>query len=401
MNTETMQFENTPMGQHYMIHLQDKDEICLHALSILQAGLIPCFLPIYAGEDLRSLSVDTSGCIALKDISGKYKSYLKKHYRVLLSDFLSDLIHSLDYALSLSGICYSEDQLYFDKRSHRLVCMYLPLRSRIEGKTCLLSSFDENAWEEFLRIPYENKWITSISMDTLYTYFRRNEEASALRFIKKDFWNRSQPLPRKLKRGITAWVLGLFGYLLLSSFLEEQDATALAMLLKVLFLISTIVLLYALFSVSRKNAKKKSELHSEKEDRRKKRNTSMLFPTEREGRDPKALLADLLPQPIQFLCISNTSGKSTCESTFTIWTDHFIVGLDADCCDFSLNDSSLSLTHARFTKDDHGMYVEDLHSKNGTFVNRKRLGKGERVYLQDGDILGLGALEFQSRFIYL
>ena len=125
MNTETMQFENTPMGQHYMIHLQDKDEICLHALSILQADLLPCYLPAYLSEDEQELLIDCNGCIPLSELNGKDKSYVEKNYRRLISEFLSDLIRSLDYSLSLSGICYLEEKLFYNRVTQKIVCIYL------------------------------------------------------------------------------------------------------------------------------------------------------------------------------------------------------------------------------------------------------------------------------------
>lgn len=55
----------------------------------------------------------------------------------------------------------------------------------------------------------------------------------------------------------------------------------------------------------------------------------------------------------------------------------------------SLDDASLSRQHARVLRADDGFYVEDLGSKNGTFVNGRRIHG--RVRLQDGDRISIGA----------
>lgn len=54
-------------------------------------------------------------------------------------------------------------------------------------------------------------------------------------------------------------------------------------------------------------------------------------------------------------------------------------------CDIELNDPDVSRRHAVLRQVDHGLAIEDLGSKNGTFVNDRRisgivpLGAGDRV----------------------
>ena len=400
MNTDQFEFENSPMGQHYIYHLQDEDEISLHALEILQSGLTPCYLPVQYYKEKRILSIDMSGCIALTQVSGKYRSYIRRHYRRLLTGFLVDVIRALDQTLCFSGICFSEDQLYFDKRRQRLVCIYLPVHSLLIGHSPLLSEFDENAFDELLAFPYEKRWISTTRTDKLYAFFREDDEISSFHYLKKDLWQKYDPLSRSLKNGILAWVTCIFLYLFVSSTVGNSgNAPSLLILSKTLFLISTAILLLMLLATNRKKSKKESIIQSKKEERRKKRNTSILFPSDSRLRKQELLLAELSPDPVQFLLLKNTEDAKNMEQAFTIWTDHFVVGQDSDCCDYSIDDPSLSLTHALFQKDAQGLSIEDLDSQYGTFVNRKRLLNGEKVYLQDGDILGLGNLEFLTRFI--
>lgn len=63
-----------------------------------------------------------------------------------------------------------------------------------------------------------------------------------------------------------------------------------------------------------------------------------------------------------------------------------IVGRDRGC-DLCIDDQRLSRKHARFYVSDGRLFLEDLGSPNGTFVNGRKVRK---VVLSDGDIVALG-----------
>lgn len=71
--------------------------------------------------------------------------------------------------------------------------------------------------------------------------------------------------------------------------------------------------------------------------------------------------------------------------------------LDAECIigrrntkevAFAINDGSISSKHARLLRTPEGFVIEDLGSKNGTFVNGEKVG--EKRVLNDGDLIRLG-----------
>lgn len=59
-----------------------------------------------------------------------------------------------------------------------------------------------------------------------------------------------------------------------------------------------------------------------------------------------------------------------------------------------LDDMLISRQHVRITADDEGLVLEDLGSRNGTYVNERRV---ERTHLSEGDRIGLGAATFEIR----
>ena len=60
--------------------------------------------------------------------------------------------------------------------------------------------------------------------------------------------------------------------------------------------------------------------------------------------------------------------------------------------DFVLDAPLVSRVHCRLTAGDEQLEVEDLSSTNGTFVNDKRIAKGN---VADGDRLRIGRVELK------
>jgi len=59
-----------------------------------------------------------------------------------------------------------------------------------------------------------------------------------------------------------------------------------------------------------------------------------------------------------------------------------------------LDDMLVSRRHVRITADADGLVLEDLGSRNGTYVNGRRV---ERTHLSEGDRIGIGAATFEVR----
>jgi pSer/pThr/pTyr-binding forkhead associated (FHA) protein len=68
------------------------------------------------------------------------------------------------------------------------------------------------------------------------------------------------------------------------------------------------------------------------------------------------------------------------------------IGRGGDC-DINLQDTYLSGRHARVANDNGDLSIEDLGSRNGTYVNEELI-KG-RVHLGRGDIIQVGGVLFE------
>lgn len=79
------------------------------------------------------------------------------------------------------------------------------------------------------------------------------------------------------------------------------------------------------------------------------------------------------------------------------WTieNELVLGRDPRC-DVVIPNRQISRRHARVFRQGEGIWVEDLGSKNGTFINGERVEPGHPVQLQEGDTL---VLALAQRFV--
>ena len=74
--------------------------------------------------------------------------------------------------------------------------------------------------------------------------------------------------------------------------------------------------------------------------------------------------------------------------------DKFVIGRDSSKADFSMpTDNMLSSMHCMIYMNNKNLYIKDLDSTNGTYLNGKKL-KGSQI-LSKGDIILVGSVEMK------
>jgi hypothetical protein len=97
--------------------------------------------------------------------------------------------------------------------------------------------------------------------------------------------------------------------------------------------------------------------------------------------------------PVQFETLPVLIGQGgEMNSQRWIIEENLLVGRTSSC-DILLPNPQVSRRHAKFINTDEGVMVQDLNSKNGTFLNGTRVR--DSIYLQDGDVIQIAlAQEF-------
>lgn len=70
----------------------------------------------------------------------------------------------------------------------------------------------------------------------------------------------------------------------------------------------------------------------------------------------------------------------------------FVVGRHSAVCDRTIDDSTLSRRHCRFSARGGRLFVEDLNSLNGTLVGGEDLAPFTPVPVREGQVVTLGRL---------
>jgi len=71
--------------------------------------------------------------------------------------------------------------------------------------------------------------------------------------------------------------------------------------------------------------------------------------------------------------------------------DHEILIGREDCCDLMIDDRQVSRKHARIYQVEDGTFIEDLDSKNGTYVNHKKIEGNTQLH--EGDIIQIALIQ--------
>ena len=76
-------------------------------------------------------------------------------------------------------------------------------------------------------------------------------------------------------------------------------------------------------------------------------------------------------------------------------TEELLIGRDSKC-QIPISDSYASTIHARIFKKDNAVFIEDMGSTNGTFLNRRKLSSPAAVSRGDKARIGRTELEFKK-----
>lgn len=68
-----------------------------------------------------------------------------------------------------------------------------------------------------------------------------------------------------------------------------------------------------------------------------------------------------------------------------------ILGRKAECCDYVIADDAVSKRHCEIIKSDYGLFIKDLESANGVYINGKKISK---CTIANGDIVTIGRTKY-------
>lgn len=113
-----------------------------------------------------------------------------------------------------------------------------------------------------------------------------------------------------------------------------------------------------------------------------------------DAKIPQAMLDSCISQESSYMKLTALNVPFKIE--LNINKDRFVIGKKESVVDGVLLFSRMiSRIHCVVTRENGAIYIMDLGSSNGTFVNGKRLGKEEKMQLFNGDIVRLASSDFE------
>ncbi len=85
------------------------------------------------------------------------------------------------------------------------------------------------------------------------------------------------------------------------------------------------------------------------------------------------------------------------EKEYSVEFYPYVIGKDKERVNLYLKEHSVSRIHARLLEENGDIYIEDLHSTNGTYLNDLILTPHEKIKIRRGDIILFGKAEFAFR----
>lgn len=373
---------------------------------------------------------------AVQKISGNtLKDILRQIYRVTLE--------LEKYLLDGKRLCFEPEYFFWNREENRAVFLYDFEKSDAGGMQKLAEfliervDYNENETVELAYYFYDRAIQENFSIEEVMRYIDKNKKGEIKEEIKekrkdweeekgreedknmekeilnerteKETWKEKTKEKRRKQNflpGIGLMGIGIAGIatkqlMELFFLLTEREKMLCHILVGIFFFMGMVFF----FSEAVKEIKKKRR-KEEKEEKEEKqadigKTENMVFvekldfkekePSEKEISTKTIYLGEEIKKRKRHL----VSGKKGKETEYEMEKFPFIVGKEKEKVNLFIKEHSASRIHARFIEREGDIYLEDLHSTNGTYVNDLLLEPHEPVRVKSGDILCFGKAEFR------
>lgn len=352
----------------------------------------------------------------------KYKTSLKAvgDYIRLQETTVLNMIDSIvniiqntkDYLLDINHIIWSFDYIFVDVESGKLEFCYYPEKlsdnSLADFLSELISFIGRKNKSVVMPLLQFFDYITDPQTDVAFTEFQ-NKILKKEENTEKDDWEDykeemevDKPLQEKKKHNlpdIGIVILAVANVTVLSLFLFQilpYKYFPLMIILLVSFIVAVIITSF----ITKEDTPDKimEEYFNEVEENKKLSvkeensnayygETSILIkdnPDEREQ-----IVIENMPKEL-FLVPANERDYRE----INIEEGSIVVGCMQESCDYIIKEKGISRLHAKFVKKEGMLYLIDLHSTNGTFLNGESIEGGKEYLLEEGDAISF----FQTVF---
>lgn len=375
---------------------KNSENIAYYQVDILNELIGTCFADISIGYENSKLTIfnDVSGMHSLLEIYEK-KELTRSEGIKVIKDILHGINYCAEHLLNPKCILLFPDKIFLSP-DNCFKFIYAPLIAKEENpsKIILPESFIDfvllsgkgKAFSTDEVIMLKNLNFKDLKqVEETIRYLEDSVINKKSSFIASNLKNKIKPFPSSFGGIVFVCIFLIIvqGLLLLLAFLSlrnyENFKHHIIPLLIVIFSLLFIALsdLVLFFNKNSPLYKFKTNFRNENS----KKNNSNAFINDEKT---TFINSNEINKRIAMLCseIPGTPEESKSHKGY-ILVDDFLIGRDKIKSDFILENMTVGRTHARILRKANSFFIEDLGSKNGTYLNEQRLKKNIEILLPD------------------
>jgi len=237
-------------------------------------------------------------------------------------------------------------------------------------------------------------------------FFKRSDSLADLEEKESIDNNSKAELIKDILRGVALEAIGLLSMNLIVKFLEISELNN---LLGVVFVVQLLTLIGIYFVVLKEyySYEKIKKYFKDKGDYQKRdqkesniftaTNTSLESISEEEiAYNTSTVIQGMIEedyQPKAYLILRDL----TSEERIYIKDKSFVIGRQLETTHYHINDSKISKRHLEVLDIDEELFIRDLSSTNGTYLNNEKLDPNRLTKIFDGDLIKIAALEYEFK----
>lgn len=364
---------------------------------------------------------------------------------------LTEMIRETEkFLLDGRQICFEPEYVYMDMETGQMRFLYDYTEEHTESGLCRLAEFilertchEEEKAVELAYFFYECAEKENFSIDLMEDHLEKTEEKveklcdretgeffqKQEEYEKKERENFELIVEEKNKEGnqknsiswnngngkiietgltfiVTAVLSGIVQYVVQKSFILEASEKVIWIILSfLLFLLGLFILTYGFYREKRKTKGKKGKDQFESATEVKTQKTEIqlqkcheepvFMETKEETKSAgKTVYIGKSVLNREYNLVEIKKGK---EKEYPVSAYPFVIGKEKGSVHLEIKEHSVSRIHARLLEINGDIYLEDLHSTNGTYLNDLPLTPHDKLKLKRGDIVQFGKAEFIFR----
>ncbi len=390
----------------------------------------------YGDMLLESTKVDGFMNYEIRELDGRQSIYYQLKYRTSLKQVLGDLeldyekvdniIKSIvgvlekteEYLLCSDCIIWNSEYIFVEVTTGKLMFAYY---SRMQEQKNSLKMFlaelmqyvDKANQETYMYLMGFYNTVTNVdnTIESMRIYIKSNiRETKRMPFLEEPYIQEEVPLPKRHTGFVSIIILSLVNFMVLVLLLTGVWTYQYVWVLVVTLFLLFVAILVRTPSENNDNPDKIMEDYRREYLESVQQSNEMARMDSYKKMNPQNSMNDMwsnvkeqettvltmnqeeivVEEQPRALCIKSMKPKEYPDIELN--ESNIVIGTMRNGCNYILKEKGISRMHAKIIQKEDGLYLLDMNSTNGTFLNEEQLIGGTEYLLNEGDVIALAGI---------